>query len=221
MFLEEVVPSLAFELKSQVVRAGAGTGKTANLIEGVFEAYKQFKAKKGYDPNLIVCTFTIKATQELRERLYKKAIELKDWDFLDYIQSPSLHVSTIDSILTVFLRNYAHKYDLTPDFNLEDVQENKLFDELSEKYFFGEHSYLLERMVFPDLQKALKFYIEIKLKYGKVDLFNESDFEEFNLEKESYESQEIPSEYKKEFKEIIKEPESLDKTHFVSFFKKF
>ncbi len=223
MFLEEVVSGQSFELKPQVVHAGAGTGKTTKLIDEVFKVYKIFKEKEKRDPNLMVCTFTIKATQELRERLYKKAIKLKDWSFLSYIQSSSLHISTIDSILSSFLRNYSHLYDLTPDFNLEDFQrENKLFNQLSEKYFFEKYPHLLEKMIFSNLQEALRFYIEAKLKYGEIDLFNESDFKEFNLEKENYESQEMPLKYKEEIKKIIGEGlESLDKNHFVPFFKEF
>ncbi len=217
-----MVSGESFKLKSQVVRAGAGTGKTTCLVDEVFTVYKYFKEKKDHDPNLVVCTFTIKATQELRERLYQKAIALKNWDFLDYIQSSSLHISTIDSILSLFLRTYAYKYELNPDFNLEDAQkENKLFNELSEKYFFGEYSHLLERMQFGDLQTVLRFYIKTKLKYGEVSFFDKSDFEEFNLEKENYESQNLSLDCKEEIKKMSKESECLEGKHFVSFFKDF
>ena len=95
-----------YELNSQLVRAGAGTGKTENLVREVYKTFIEFKKENNKDPRLIVCTFTRKASQELKERLFKIAKEKLDEkdtlnnssSFLNYIQSPSLHVSTIDGI---------------------------------------------------------------------------------------------------------------------------
>ena len=168
--------SSSFQLKSKVVCAGAGTGKTTHLVDEVIQAYKSFESKK-QKPYLIVCTFTIKATQELKERFYEKAKEQSDSGFLNYIQSSCFRISSIDSILSSFLRDYSYEYGLNPDFTLEDSQQiNKLFNELSEDYFFEKHSHLLKKIKFNDLQEALKFYIEKKLAYGNIDLLNESDF---------------------------------------------
>ncbi len=61
-------------LTAQVVRAGAGTGKTECLVNEVYRIFKEYRALKARSPRLIVCTFTRKASQEMKERLLKKAV---------------------------------------------------------------------------------------------------------------------------------------------------
>ncbi len=65
------------ELKSYMVRAGAGAGKTHGLVEAVVRVYKAF-AQHGQTPRIVVTTFTRKATQELKERLVLRACDAGD-----------------------------------------------------------------------------------------------------------------------------------------------
>jgi len=218
MLLEEVVPSPSFELKSYVVCAGAGTGKTTYLMNQVAFVYKEFKKQNTRPPHLMVCTFTIKATQELKKRLFEKAVDQEDWEFLAYIQSPFLHISTIDSILHSFLRKYGYEYGLNPDFTLEDThREAALFNTLSETYLFGKYFFILEKMSFSHIQEILRCYIREKLKYGDISFYNEQDFADFQLEYQSRESKGLLS---KKLKANIKaEPECFEAKHFIPFFK--
>ena len=64
-----------FQLEPQLVKAGAGTGKTTCLVNEVHSLFGKFRDKKGRDPRLIVCTFTRKASQELKERLFEMAVK--------------------------------------------------------------------------------------------------------------------------------------------------
>ena len=74
--------SPSFEL-TEVVRAGAGTGKTTQLTARVMEVAQDYhKIHKDW-PQLVVTTFTKKATQELRERLITKACQIERRDLLE------------------------------------------------------------------------------------------------------------------------------------------
>ncbi|MEO0335109.1 MAG: UvrD-helicase domain-containing protein, partial [Pseudomonadota bacterium] len=112
------MPSPASELTSLVVRAGAGAGKTTRLVQQVLDvATHHFEATGGY-PNLMLTTFTRKATQELRERLMLKAVELGDEGLLEYLSGPQLHVSTIHGVLSVFLKRFGHLAGLDNAFQM-------------------------------------------------------------------------------------------------------
>ena len=62
------------QLKAQLIPAGAGSGKTTVLIAEVYKLFQEFRKAENRDPKLIVCTFTRKASQELKERLFEKAL---------------------------------------------------------------------------------------------------------------------------------------------------
>ena len=208
--------SQTFKLKSQVVHAGAGTGKTTALISEIFKIYKDFKKANNKDPNLMVCTFTIKATQELRERLYQKAIEEKHWEFLEYIQSSSLHISTIDGILNLFLRTYSYRYEINSDFKIDNSgKEQGKLNQLFEEYFFEKHPDLLDDLQFPYLQNIFNFYVKQKLSYGEISFFDEKDFEEFKKEKED-----LSKSSDREDKKLAKEEEIFKSSNFTPIFKK-
>lgn len=108
--------SAPFELNHQIVRAGAGAGKTTTLTKTVMETALSFDHSQGRFPRIVVTTFTRKATQELRERLVAGAVATGRNDFLDYVSSRSnLHISTIHGVLSLFLRRYGHLLNWTRD----------------------------------------------------------------------------------------------------------
>ena len=197
------------QLESQLVHAGAGTGKTTCLVNEVYSLFQQFRKHEERNPRLFVCTFTRKASQELKERLFEKAKEellemeknsihkkefnggnqnsqtekLKASLFLNYIQSSSLYISTIDGILNLFLRRYGYNLNLDPDFQLNYGQFNSnLFDHLAEEFIFEKNFSLLKKIPYPFLKECFLFYIKCRLKYGKVFFYDEKDFKEFNQE---------------------------------------
>ena len=84
---------------SKIVRATAGAGKTTGLLEAVYDSYKAFYSENGIWPKILLSTFTVKAANELSERLIKKAVTDGDQDFLDYASSSFLEVgSSVRSI---------------------------------------------------------------------------------------------------------------------------
>ena len=72
----KVTPASAPQL-TQIVQAGAGAGKTYGLVQQVTDVALWWRQKYGRWPRMVVTTFTRMATQELRERLLIKALELR------------------------------------------------------------------------------------------------------------------------------------------------
>lgn len=107
-----------------IVRAGAGAGKTTELIRRVIDFIVNVQKTQDRDPRVSLTTFTRKATQEIRERLVAKAIEIGDDRLLRYVQqSKSLHISTIHGSLRRYLSQYGSAMGLAPDFTLMDAIE--------------------------------------------------------------------------------------------------
>ena len=125
--MEDNMPSLTPDIKSTIVRAGAGAGKTTELTARVIRYAKSYREAHGHWPRIVVSTFTRKATQELRERLVRKACEDKDWDLLQYVSSASqLHISTIHGVLSIFLRRYGRLAGLDPNFKIISDAEARI-----------------------------------------------------------------------------------------------
>jgi len=111
-----------------IVRAGAGAGKTTELVTRVLALALFFLETKKRLPHLVVTTFTRKATQELKERLLQKSLETKNPDLIRFVQSPShLHISTIHGVLSLYLVRYGAKIGLGPQFSImKSETETKL-----------------------------------------------------------------------------------------------
>lgn len=104
-----------------LVRAGAGAGKTTELINRILGQILYFQKNLNRDPRLVVTTFTRKATQEIRERLLSKAQEFSDPKVLRYVQtSPFLSISTIHASLQKYMGQYGNKLGLPPQFSVVD-----------------------------------------------------------------------------------------------------
>lgn len=109
--------SSSFIDKNILIRAGAGAGKTTRLIEEVYGFFLNHKKTKDVWPRIVLTTFSNKATQEINERLLKKAIEVYDVDFFEFINSKMhLMVSTIHGVLHTFISQNQPEFGLTKDF---------------------------------------------------------------------------------------------------------
>ena len=232
-------------LKTPLIKAGAGTGKTESLITSVYELFQKFSLDQGREPKLIVCTFTRKASQELKERLFKIAVkEIKDFSskesaqkapaFLSYLQSSFLQISTIDGILSRFLKKQGAFIDLNPDFEISYSSVNKkLFDSLAEKFIYDKHFSLLQKFPYPILRDIFLSYINSCLKYKNISFYNRDDFENFNKQRdlilavqksksslESFVKQhsELSCLDAKKLKEWLKQDEKFSKDDFVPVF---
>lgn len=130
--------------RSLLVSAGAGSGKTAVLVERII----QIMSEDGYDlDRLLIVTFTQAAAAEMRERISNA--------LLDRISSghskqehlrrqlhllSSASISTIHSFCGDVLRRYFHVLELDPHFRVSDENESQLIkdealEELLEKEY--------------------------------------------------------------------------------------
>ena len=115
------MPSTSFELTSQVVKAGAGTGKTTNLTQTIIEKANEFYNSQGRLPHFIVTTFTRKATEELRERITSQVFRSENMALHGLVQSKQyLQISTIHGVLSLFLRQYGPLMGLEAGFQVSD-----------------------------------------------------------------------------------------------------
>ena len=129
------------EFINTMIKAGAGAGKTYGLIHKIVDLVREYTEKNsGELPHFVVTTFTRKATQEVRERLLSKALELRKSEpefgelFLTFLKSSGLlMVSTIHGVLNQFLRQHGGLIGLDPDFKIKptsDILLSSVFHEL-------------------------------------------------------------------------------------------
>jgi len=181
-----------FEFEKQLIKAGAGTGKTRELIYKVYQLFNNQKNRniESKVPRIIVCTFTRKACQELQERLFGLChVENKqntfDKDFLQYVRSSSLYISTIDGILNLFLKRYGYRFGFSPDFQIcQDDMNEQLFDSMAQEFLFNKNISLLKEWSYSDLKHFLIFYFKCRLQYGSVSFYDKNDFQEFQKQKQ-------------------------------------
>lgn len=97
-----------------LIVAGPGTGKTRVLTEKVVFLVKE----KGFDPNsIIVSTFTIKAAEELKERLRKKLGDKVE----------SMQISTIHSFCEKMLQTFPDHHNFGNVFDVLDDLDQYMF----------------------------------------------------------------------------------------------
>lgn len=128
-----------------IIRAGAGAGKTTELISRVISFGVEYKKKHQVWPTLVVTTFTVKATQELRERLIKVVINAQKQEvfyaqseILDWVQSPMIFITTIHSLVIRYLREYGSFIGLKSDFEIDELPEQKFKIFIKQHYFTNE-----------------------------------------------------------------------------------
>ncbi len=185
--------SSSFELK-EMVRAGAGAGKTTKLTERVLKVAKDYHNHHGSWPRIIVTTFTKKATQELRERLITKACTMKTsqnctlaeskeaLELLEYVSSPSqLRISTLDGVFSHFLRSYGHLLGWDSQFTTVSTYEShSLAKKTLRQILFREESKpfypLVEAYGFQKLTNLLIELFRFRLEFSDLKMFHSSDF---------------------------------------------
>ena len=115
------------------VSAGAGTGKTAVLVERVL---RRIDAGTSLDAILVI-TFTDRAASELKARV-RAALELRG-DFDRARAVDSAWISTIHRFCTRILRNHAIAAGLDPQFTVADevgarILQSEAFDNALERF---------------------------------------------------------------------------------------
>lgn len=178
--------SAPFELIDVVIRAGAGAGKTTELTERVIKLAQSYKAKHQVYPHFVVTTFTRKATQELKERLLAQALKVQDPTLLDFVKSPShLHISTIHGVLSLYLARYGSVMGMSPQLSMISYEKQnrnlkKILRELCQNNsdFNDRFQNLLEGGELRDLMEAFESYFRLKMHWGEIKPFSQTDFAE-------------------------------------------
>lgn len=109
-------------------RAGAGAGKTYNLVRRVMRIAEEWAASHdGEFPRLVVTTFTRMATQELRVRLMEAALRAAGEgkkELIPFVTSRSqLFVTTLHGVMDSFLRSFGSEIGLEPGFRVGGADE--------------------------------------------------------------------------------------------------
>lgn len=125
-------------------RAGAGAGKTYNLVERVLRIEQEWRKNpenQGRSPRLVVTTFTRMATQELRMRLMEAALKSeRQAELIPFVTSRSqLFVTTMHGVMDSFLRTFGSEIGLEPGFRVAGPDElETLIRRVGKRVFFPE-----------------------------------------------------------------------------------
>lgn len=113
------------KLKSKIISAPAGSGKTERLARRYIELLQYVEPER-----ILTITFTDKAAAEMKERIFKilKESDLKAYNQLKE-KSLQLRIQTIDSFCFSLLRRFFHLIDYQPD--LEVLTDATYLKELS------------------------------------------------------------------------------------------
>ena len=157
--------------QSAIYRAGAGAGKTTQLIQQIQNYAFHFYQQNERWPRVIVTTFTRKATQELKERLILRAIQeishskhsQNPFDFLkDFILTRQIHISTIDGLLSLFLKQYAFETGYDPGFQIIESTNNKKWALNTLRHLIkknAEFQKLFDHYSFSQMQSLCLYYL--------------------------------------------------------------
>lgn len=115
---QDVLSSVA---KNQLVSAGAGSGKTTVMIEKIFNLL----TKDNVDlDNILVVTFTVLASKEMKERLHKSILnELQTSDNKDMLYKildklTTANIDTIDGFASKTIKKYFYELNISPNFEI-------------------------------------------------------------------------------------------------------
>lgn len=167
---------------SQLIRAGAGAGKTTRLIETFLDFVREFKKTNGRYPRVVMTTFTRKATQEVKERLLVSAFKQNEKEIFEFINQKSyVHISTIHGLLSLFLKQYAERIRFPQEMKIVDgpqyqrVLKRQINEILKKNLSYIE---LLESYSFNKLVAVAGQALELKAQNRNFSYLNESDLKE-------------------------------------------
>ena len=109
---------------NQLVSAGAGSGKTTVMIEKIFNLL----TKENVDlDNLLVVTFTVLASNEMKERLNRSILKeletAQDKELLYKLldKLPTASIDTIDGFASKTIKKYFYELNISP--NIEIISD--------------------------------------------------------------------------------------------------
>lgn len=158
---EEIITSRE---KNIIVSAGAGSGKTAVLIERIFTLLKEDGVPL---ETMLLITFTKKAAGEMKERLRSRIEEFLENEEDAHLEQArknldQTQISTIHSFASECLRDHFTQLDLDINFKtIEGVEQNAYLDQSLEEVLDLEY----EKME-PCFLKLLETYGDLKSDTG-------------------------------------------------------
>lgn len=188
------MPSTTSQLdKRTLIRAGAGAGKTTELVSIYFSFTEEFINTYQRKPKVVITTFTRKATQELKERLLSKCIETSNTEIFNLINSKSkTHISTIHGLLSQFLSQYGSEINLSPDFKImSESEEEFLIKKCFRAIFKKNHGdnekirNIIESVKINILAGYFKKYYALRFQYSNLNFYQIDETRHFveNLQK--------------------------------------
>lgn len=186
--MEILVSSSKSEFVNTIVKAGAGAGKTYGLIHKIVDLVREFtQQNNGELPRFVVTTFTRKATQEVRERLLAKALEIRKVDpifgdlFLKFLRTSGLLlVSTIHGVLNQFLRAHGSLIGLDRQFQIVKSHDRLITDILHHQL---ENQSKMDDLVMAYGWSQIRFLF---LSYHRASMFNPNILQLSKSSLESY-----------------------------------
>ena len=140
--------------------AGAGSGKTHTLSEELADFIIE---QNGSPSQVILTTFTIKAAEELKERV-RKAL-LQKGETAKAAEMSNALIGTVNSICSRLVEKYALEEGLSP--------ELRVLDEISAKIFFDEFvNNSVDDVVFIELNKLsqrFSAYEKVEGQFNAID----------------------------------------------------
>lgn len=158
-------PASDVNSKTHFIRAGAGAGKTTELIKNFLEFAIEFHQINKRFPKVVITTFTRKATQEVKERLLVSALKNYDRSVFEYINKKSyVHISTIHGLLSLYLSQHADLLNLPTEIKIIDVYQH---ERILKKHV---HSLIKQKIQYAELLEHYPFYQLIDLASQGLDL---------------------------------------------------
>ncbi|MBC7420482.1 MAG: UvrD-helicase domain-containing protein [Bdellovibrio sp.] len=181
-------PSSELKDHSQFIRAGAGAGKTTQLISSFLEFVKDFHQHHQRFPRVVITTFTRKATQEVKERLLVSALKQNEKNIFEYINRKSfVHISTIHGLLSLYLTQFADLLQLPQEIRIVDgIQYTRNLRKNIHRLMKKKNEYvnLLESYPFSQLIDLSKKALDLKAQHPDFKYLTQAELE--NLSKANH-----------------------------------
>jgi ATP-dependent helicase/nuclease subunit A len=156
--------------------AGAGTGKTFNIVERVVEELTR-EDKPILPEQVFITTFTRKAGDELKERIREKLFEKGFFDIASQMESAL--VGNLDSLCLELLNQYYFTAGLAPSVQLAENEQMLLNEALASLNIDNDKYELIEKFTAIDdwkldlknlIDKIRKYQMDLNGKQRSIDL---------------------------------------------------
>ncbi|MDE0119938.1 MAG: UvrD-helicase domain-containing protein [Bdellovibrionales bacterium] len=201
-----------------IIKAGAGAGKTTTLIKILIKHIRDYYVEKQTFPRVAVSTFTRKATRELKERMIVKAIELNDQNLIQYVSySPQLQISTLHGIFNQFIQTYGYIMGFSPGVSIMSEKEShELFVSILKNVLFEQKigTTLLDHYSFEEMTAIVKQYISYIQNQPTRSPFNKEEMQKLIIDKKQECLNRMPvkqsGKYRKALLELEKEEANIN-----------